>query len=355
MKVAILNLPVDNNYGGMLQRYALMKALQDMGHEPIHLQTIFHWESPTTKEILKRVYHKIRYRQWNATILRERSLRKHYEKQNRGIRPFYERYIRHTPPIVSLSDFNKYQDFDAYIVGSDQSWRKSYCVFYPYETMYLSWLRNDKPKRITYGVSFGKDENELTLKDIEELAPLYKKFSHVSVRESSAIDLIHSYGWKGPIPVQVLDPTLFFDKDFYISLINASKTKPSQGNLFCYVLDQTEEVNCIIDNKVKEKGATPYFVHLKSQNIVSVEQWLRSFWDAEYIITDSFHGLVFATIFNKPFHLIRNQARGGARFDSLLSILYNGTTIDAPNWAIVNQNIAGWREISLNYLEESLK
>lgn len=338
----------------MLQRYALMKVLQNMGHEPIHLQTIFHWESPSLKEILKRFYQKIRYRQWGINIFRERGYRKHYEAQNEGINPFYEKYVRHTQPIVQLKDFDEYQDYDAYIVGSDQSWRKSFCCFYPYETMYLSWLQNESAKRITYGVSFGKDENELTSDDIIRLAPLYEKFSRVSVREDSAIELIKSYGWGGVVPAQVLDPTLLLDKEEYLHLIQDSKTDKSLGNLCCYILDKTEDT-CITVDKIKdEKSLIPFEINITALKSVSVEQWLRSFIDAEYVITDSYHGLVFATLFNKPFRLIRNKARGGARFDSIESLLYKGTNIENPDWTIVNQNIAHWRDFSLNFLNIAL-
>ena len=54
----------------------------------------------------------------------------------------------------------------------------------------------------------------------------------------------------------------------------------------------------------------------------SVEKWLQAFIDADYVVTDSFHGCVFSIIFHKPFVVIGNNERGVDRFNSLLSIFH---------------------------------
>jgi exopolysaccharide biosynthesis predicted pyruvyltransferase EpsI len=51
-----------------------------------------------------------------------------------------------------------------------------------------------------------------------------------------------------------------------------------------------------------------------------VEQWLRAFLDAEFVVTDSFHACVFSIIFGKPFIAVGNAQRGNARFNSLLKM-----------------------------------
>lgn len=98
-----------------------------------------------------------------------------------------------------------------------------------------------------------------------------------------------------------------------------------------------------------------------------VEQWLKSFRDAEYVVTDSFHGTVFSIIFNKPFITIGNKSRGLARFTSLLSTFgLEHRLISSPNdidsklvsasigWAPVNRIITKERQRSLNYLSRHL-
>ena len=51
-----------------------------------------------------------------------------------------------------------------------------------------------------------------------------------------------------------------------------------------------------------------------------IEQWIKGFMDADFVVTDSFHGTVFSIIFNKPFVAIVNKERGAARFTSLLNM-----------------------------------
>ena len=93
---------------------------------------------------------------------------------------------------------------------------------------------------------------------------------------------------------------------------------------------------------------------------VIVVKWLRAFVDADFVITDSFHGCVFSIIFNKPFVAIGNKARGLARFESLLNIFDLGDRLNSSDfntkidWKSVNENLAEWKEFSINYLKESL-
>ena len=80
-----------------------------------------------------------------------------------------------------------------------------------------------------------------------------------------------------------------------------------------------------------------------------VEQWLCSFRDANFIITDSFHGCVFSIIYNKPFIAIGNKSRGLSRFTSLLKLFgLEGRLVDClseVNEDVVNMNI-DWRKIN---------
>lgn len=323
MKIALLNLPVDNNYGGHLQRYALMKVLQEMGHDVTHLNLRFHYHLPwykvpfsyTKRIILKYVLGR------DVRINQEKYSREQYEERCAITEPFYQKYIKHTEPIYEFSDLRNYQDFDAYLVGSDQVWRKKITNRY-LSSMFLDFLPKDcKAKRIAYGVSLGVADNELSVEEISKLSELYKRFDAVSVREDSALELFKQYGWNSPQAVQVLDPTLLLKKEDYQILIQNGATEPSRGNLFCYILDKNKEKEQIIQLKAEELHLMPFEVGLKDEKPANIEQWLRSFADAEYVITDSYHGLLFSIIFEKNFYLIRNQFRGNARFDALLNKL----------------------------------
>ena len=94
---------------------------------------------------------------------------------------------------------------------------------------------------------------------------------------------------------------------------------------------------------------------MNSTKRISIQQWLRSFYDASYIITDSYHGLLFSIIFNKPFKLIKNEVRGNTRFESIINMLDIPLDIEITDWTLINKNIKKWQQISIDYLVNSLK
>ena len=174
--------------------------------------------------------------------------------------------------------------------------------------------------------------------DITKLGTLYQKFDAISFRENSGLNLIKSYKWNGVKPISLIDPTFLINKSEYLNEIEKVKTVSLNGDIFCYILDYSFEKENIIrtlSNKLKMKS---YICNLQNSNNVSIEQWLRFFYEAKFIVTDSFHGVVFSIIFNKPFKLLINRKRGKARFDSLFEKLGINDTEDI-DWNKVNQNI----------------
>ena len=259
------------------------------------------------------------------------------------------------------------------IVGSDQIWRPKY--FYSrIEDAYLDFAKEWKIKRITYAASFGTEEWEYTEEQTNNCATLLKKFNAVSVRESSAVKLCYdNFGVKAE---HVLDPTMLLSKEDYIKLFKDYNAAQSDGNLFCYILDDGEEKKSIIDCVAKEKGLKAFYVNSRYEDLDAsleeriqqpVEKWLRAFYDAEFIITDSFHACVFSIIFNKPFIVYGNKERGLARFNSLLSIFgleerivstkeEATKAISKPiNWEKVNESHRQWKEKSMSFLNNNLK
>ena len=81
---------------------------------------------------------------------------------------------------------------------------------------------------------------------------------------------------------------------------------------------------------------------------------MRSFRDAEFVVTDSFHGLVFSLIFNKPFCLLRNEFRGNARFDSLAEQFGVELEKEQQNYEKINKAIVMAREQSIRFLKNNI-
>lgn len=353
MKIALLNLQYDSNYGGNLQRFALATVLQRMGHDVTHLNLRFKFYPDNKLLYLKtlffRVYDKF-VKGLSVEVLQEKKNKLRYLESCKNTESFYQKYIKHTEPIFSKKKLRKYLSFDAFIVGSDQVWRKKFTQIHGIEPFFFDYLPKEK-KRIAYGVSFGTDENELSSEDLNLLTPLYKQFQAVSVRETSALKLLKEYQWTIPSAEVVLDPTLLLSKEDYNQIITDNDTKPIRGDLFCYILDETSEKNDYINLFSKEKGLTPFKCPLGGS---SIPQWLRSFKDSKYVITDSYHGILFSIIYNKPFFFFKNEFRGMSRFSSLESIFNFQLNSVNYDWDEINKQLYLMRQRSILFIEKAL-
>ena len=145
---------------------------------------------------------------------------------------------------------------------------------------------------------------------------------------------------------------------------------PSKGDLFCYILDRTPEKSRLIRKTATEQGLTPFEIlpreyrnlplgaDLSTVVMPPVEQWLRSFMDAKYVITDSFHGTVFSILFEKPCIVIQNASRGNDRFQSLLKVF--GSNLKMGDNPFVNYSLSDsliidkWRNASIAHLSSHL-
>lgn len=332
MKIAILTQPLHTNYGGVLQAYAMQTFLQKHGHDVVVINREHDFElSPKLfllriGSVLKTCIHLFVLRDRGYYVMNPFSPFYHTKWSGYDILPFVKQYINHSKEIRSSKELKKYFEknkFDCYVVGSDQVWRPCYspCI----TDFFLKEVpTNDNAIKVAYAASFGTENWEFSDDETNECSFWAKKFDAVSVRENSGIKLCKEY-----FRVEashLLDPTMLLDISEYTKLFEKANVSKSVGNLFCYVLDKNDGINCIIQSLVND-GYTPNFASLSVEPTdnntrpyqKSVEEWLRGFYDAELVITDSFHACVFSILFNKPFIVWNNVSRGNTRFDSLLS------------------------------------
>lgn len=371
-KIAILTQPLHVNFGGTLQAFALQKVLKHMGYD---VETINYRSKEVSdfrkllsafKQILKcqNIF------QFNSRQLKE--IQAQHKK-------FISSYIDLSVEINNVDKLRAYffnKKFDAVVVGSDQVWRGDYSP--RIESYFLDFLYEDKSiKKISYAASFGSNEWNFSQTLTKILTEYINDFDSVSVREESAVNLC-----KENLTVladHVLDPTLLLNREDYINLFNDEKTE-NTGEIFSYILDEDENKNKLIQRVSNYMGGKKIFTKqpLKKNKIFitniskyqypSIESWLKSFYDADFIVTDSFHGTVFSIIFNKPFISIKNTERGNSRFESLLKIFeLEDRLIDVNescvediigkeiNYAEINLKLIELREYSKAWLLNSLK
>lgn len=358
-KIALLNMRYDNNYGGNLQRFALVTVLQRMGYEVEYLYIRDNWDSWFTtrswkkiiirciKQFIKFIFHPL-----NEPLIAWHKEDDTYVKQCKITEPFLDKYIIHTKVLYTSNDLKriiKNKQYDAIVAGSDQIWRKKYIERYGIGLFFMDFLpKTFTGKKIIYGASFGVDYREYSEKEMSYIRSFYSSLDYVSVREVSALSLLNQYGLINPKAEIVLDPTLLLEKEDYISLIKSTKTVAPEGNMFCYILDKTYEIEQLITQISGEKQLKPLIWSLETEG--TIEQWLRSFLEAEYIVTDSYHGLLFSIIFNKPFRLIKNELRGQTRFDSIYQLLDIKLAKDDFNWDVITKKISKLRKKSMSVL-----
>lgn len=353
MRIGILTQHFLRNYGGILQNWALQQVLLGLGHEPL---TFEHDTCYTKRRWLMRMAKHIICKRSSKHI-------PEYPYKGRiGHKPFIDFILKHinseTVNVFSTNTEKKY-NIDAFIVGSDQVWRPAFNQGRLYN-MYLDFASNSI-RKIAYAASFGVSEweyNNIQTKRCKELA---QRFSAVSVREDSGIMLCNDYlAVKAQL---VLDPTLLLDRSDYERItINIPKEKPY---VFVYALYLNDKIVELASKKSKELKIGIKILqagnNLKKGD--SIEKWVASFRDAAYIITDSFHGMAFSIIFNKPFLIVKNDSGGNARYYSLLKqfglenrIVNETANLPIPNidWQSVNEKRESLRYDSINFLKIAL-
>lgn len=328
MKIGILTLPFHSNYGGILQAYALQTVLKGMGHDVKIIRRNLPYRSlKFPNNLVLDIKYCLRI------LLRGKSetMNSHQIRLvTRNTSQFINKYMQLTEEFYTDQQLRKHiakNDYDAYVVGSDQVWKPTMPNIYNY---FFDFLTDEKAKRMAYAASFGVDFWEYNDEQTATCSQLAKKFDAISVRESSGVDLCVKY--LGVDATHVLDPTLLLDAERYEQLAIAEKEPNREGELFCYVLDTTEKTRSFVDIIKKstgyscyycmpEKNVTPGEISKNADKCVypPVTRWIRSFMDARMVFTDSFHGTVFSIIFNKPFWVLGNEKRGMARFESLLN------------------------------------
>lgn len=364
MKIGIVTLPLYTNYGGLLQAFALQTVLKRLGHEPVTFMRKAYepigWRTPI--KWVKRLL----VNPWvnrKTPIFYEYIFNKTYPIVSQFTQGFIDRNIN----IVNIENWReiKNTDYEALIVGSDQVWRPMY--FNNITAAFLDFASDWHVKRLAYAVSFGTDEWEYNEEQTLACRTLASLFQGISVREKSGINLCREF--LACEAVQVLDPTMLLEPADYVQLFEKENTPVHAGDMLVYILDRTADKQRVVD--LLSETYEPFVVNSKVDDLncrtseriqPAVESWLRGFYDARMIVTDSFHACVFAILFNKPFVVYGNSGRGMTRFVSLLSQfglehLLLKTSDDLMNalttpidWCSVNTRLRQYREHSMMFI-----
>ena len=348
MKVGILTLPLNENYGGILQAYALSQLLQQMGHQPVLLNRCFN------QSLVKRIVWEIVYALHIPPFYQEKH-RLFVKGQNQI--GFVQKYMNRTRALHSgeaLWEECRHRQIGAVIVGSDQVWRADYAVKVGYN-YFLDFLPVGAGiKRLSYAASLGLNSWNYDENTTMQIKQLLSAFDGVSVREDEGKALLEK---NVGIPSKVvLDPTLLLAADNYRQVMS-----PRLRNHYTFVYWLGEHEGMV--DVLQREGVEPAHrveVELRADGPKpAIEDWLSYINYADEVITDSFHGCVYAIVLQKQFKVYINKSGGGGRLRSLLQQLGIEKKLEDVDMYVdyeqVNQRLKALQKNSISFLSSILQ
>lgn len=393
MRVAVITFfQSQTNYGQLLQAYALQQVLMQLGHYPYIIRYGFH-------EYLQPVHGEMReipssvplpprtLRERLKKILKERFGRPETtfpvvagNKENRRFDDFRSMHIHLSQYVYNcLEDLQRYPPLaDCYLTGSDQVWAQ--LLSSPNNKTFFLDFGFPETRRIAYAPSFAVEQYPEELND--ELARQLKRFDAISVREQTGVDICRRVGCHAQL---VLDPTLLLTGWHYKWLSRESKAELPKRFMLVYHVNVTE-ASVLHWPKFqaynKQRGLLPIAVHANGENEKNIEfledaeylypniqDWIRLIAKSRYVLTSSFHGMIFSILLHRPFFVClrpESQFAGNSRILTLLSQLgLEDRVVTAEtdvkqllqrriNWWAVDRKLHALRKDSVRFLSNNL-
>lgn len=305
----------EDNYGQLLQCYALQKYLRDLGHDAYVIRfrlpdTQWNWKQKLIKYGLHpwRVLDGIRQMRARAKGCVENKL------AGRDFDGFRKRHIRFSDKVYGSLDELRANppEADLYIVGSDQVWNNCGGTLTEDSVRaYFLDFGSLGTKRVSYAASWGR--TSVDHGEVRRLSPLLKRFQAISVRERSGVKICECCGVTAS---WVCDPTLLLNRENYLEIAEMPSTQ-QRDYVFAYVLANDCEFSY---KKLSEwtrrqnldlvyvKGNSGQIVHFDDADAVvsrlTIPQWLGFLAKAKFVVTNSFHCCLFSIVFGCKFGVI---------------------------------------------------
>lgn len=302
MRIELLTIWKIENFGAELQTYATVKALKQLGCDVEVID--FPLNAKKTLSIKERVINLIQ----SVTPSRHK-FRQFWRLYIPSTKRCYkdEKQLSQNPPVA-----------DVYMVGSDQVWNPD-ITKERFLSYFLCFVNNDA-RRVSYASSFGISEWSFGPEKTELIKSCLDTFSAISCREADGVRILKDEFSIDAI--EVLDPSLLFDG--YSELTGDMHQNTT---LAFYSIFKNPSLRAFAHEIAKKKGLlfqdankTSYWLNQRIWNRPSVEGWIKTIGESEYVITDSFHGTVLSLLHKKQFVVIYKGTKS-SRITNLLSHL----------------------------------
>jgi hypothetical protein len=345
------------NYGAVLQSYALNTKLIELG---IDAKVIDYNPSYYTKSnksfVIKIARQLFRLPDWVY-----------------GKFKFGNFIIKHIP--LSDRKYNNisqlYSDVpiaDIYFAGSDQIWNCEELLNGLDDSFFLAFAP-EKAKKISYAASLAMPN--IPESQINRYKKLIGDFHAVSIREKDGVEIVKNIGIEKA--VNVLDPVFLLDSFSWDKLVIGSKFEPNEKYILVYGFKRQKNLYKYARKLSKNLGLKVYAINTNIEDYFldvdkyfwnsSPETFVKLIKNAESVVTNSFHGLSFSIIYNKPFHFFTRPGKANSRMMNLLSDLNLSERIiqteslisNEVDFSDANKFIDSKREFSIEFINQNIK
>lgn len=308
MTIGILTFHWATNYGAVLQAYALQLFLSRLGHD---VRIIDYMPRRFIKSFAGCFASK-----------RPRAIKRalaEYVKEKQFI-TFRKKHLKLTSRYFSLQEMRMNPPkYDVYICGSDQIWNMWFVMNGEgrITTSYFLDFGSKMTTRIAYAVSFGCTEYSNQVQRI--VAPLLKNFIAISMREETGCDIVRSMGFDNVALMP--DPALLLSSKEYDKLITCTASRKSPF-IFFYLIHNRQNTATQMESYFRDT-LREHIVSTKQYrySFIGVPEWLFLIKNSKFIVTNSFHGVVFSIIYKKDFIAIPVEGPSVGMNDRIFTLL----------------------------------
>ncbi|MBO5090565.1 MAG: polysaccharide pyruvyl transferase family protein [Clostridia bacterium] len=370
MKVGIITYHNAINYGAALQALATQETVKGLGANA----EIINY----TPKVISDVYKPFVFSKYGRTFKRSiiegvRSVLSdvYYfpfiTRKNNAFKKFGDEFFDYSGKAFEKLETEResFKKYDVCFAGSDQIWNPD--ITMGFDPAYFLDFGKEDMVRAAYAASIGRDS--FSEEEEQELTAYLEKFDFISSREATGAGVLR--GMTDKTVETVLDPTLLLNSNTWEKVLNIKSGKG--GYIFAYTLFQNEKLNEFVEKLSKEKNLP--VVTINRRKIYSAEKqsfagcdpkkFVELIANADYIVTNSFHGTAFSVNFSKNFITFKNSARN-SRITDMLSMLgiIDRAVFDADaemlkmpeiDYSSVQEKLQHEREMSINYIKTVLE
>lgn len=322
-KSLLVTFHASQNHGSALQAFATQKLLNDFGYD----NTILNFQMAAQKKYYSLYGGKGKMKLRQLAMI---PLHKQRKSRQKNFLSFQKNYFKMTEEYNTYEDLKKanLSKYDLFVSGSDQIWSDKIPEFVnsdkDYKDIYFgSFIKNIK--KIAFATSTGEADVNYLRTQLKYL----KQYKHIAVREQSGKKLLSQLL---NLNCQVvLDPTLLISRRRYNNFFKLDQPIVDGKYIFLYCLQGVKAgkmwkktlQQLYAKTQMKIIVVSPFFP-IYGKNIINLNDagpidFLNLIYNADLVLTDSFHGTAYSINFRKNFFVYQSNKNRDPRKKNLLN------------------------------------